>query len=184
MLQYFVWDIKIFWAKKILKNDIFWIEVFYEWEKTSWEFFIHPIIDLNNKNIVYYAFENIEKKLSFEKMLSIPWVGWKTALLLSGLEKNSLQEAIKTTDIKYFQSIPWVWPKLAKRLLIELKPTLTQESMKSLEKDEKVFKTIQKSLSALGYESEKVKNLLNKCDIRFSKENTSEIIKRVIDNIN
>ena len=184
MLHYFVWELKNFWAKKILKNDVFGIEVFCESEKTSWEFFIHPIIDLNNKNIVYYAFENIEKKQAFEKMLSIPWVGWKTALLLSGLEKNSLQEAIKSADIKYFQSIPGVWPKLAKRLLIELKPTLSQDQLQNLEKDEKVFKTIQKSLSTLWYESEKVKNLLNSCDIRFEKENIPLIIKRVIDHIN
>jgi len=54
-------------------------------------------------------------------MLKVSGIGPKTAFQIVQLPKDSFQEAIKTVDIKFFQSIPGIGPKSAKKILLELK---------------------------------------------------------------
>lgn len=182
MFHYFVGDIVVFWNKKFLKNANFWIEVFYEWKSNSWEFFIFPHFDTNINTFSYLAFDNFDQKVLFENIYKIPWLWLKVSYHISNIPYESLKNAIETFDIKFFQTIPWVWPKTAKRIALELKNTISEKDISKLNVDDKLYKDIISSLKTLWYETSKVKKLLERCDLEISKENTSNIIKWVIDN--
>ncbi|MDR2415682.1 MAG: hypothetical protein LBD75_03600 [Candidatus Peribacteria bacterium] len=97
--------------------------------------------------------------------------------------KQQLSKAVQTMDTKFFQSIPGIGPKSAKKILLELKGTIDLKQVAALEIDQKLFKDIVKSLRGFGYDAEKVKTALTTYEGKISKENMSEVIKWVISQI-
>ena len=61
-----------------------------------------------------------------------------------------------------------------------MRGTLNQHDFSALDMDQKLFKDIVKSLKGFGYDAERVKIALTKYEGRITKENMSEVIKRVI----
>jgi Holliday junction resolvasome RuvABC DNA-binding subunit len=86
-------------------------------------------------------------------------------------------------DVKYFQSIPWIWPKSAKKILLELKWNFDMDDLQKLDIDQKLYKSIVSSLKWFGYEADAIKRALQKYDGKVTKENISTVIKRIISNI-
>lgn len=84
-------------------------------------FFLFPYLDDNKKTIIYYAFDTKEQKTLFESLLKVNGVGPKTAFQIVQLPKAQFQTALKTVDVIFFQSIPGIGPKSAKKILLELK---------------------------------------------------------------
>ncbi len=183
MFHIFKWQlIEEKWKKYIL-NDLFWIEVNFEWTKNKWKFYIFPYFDENKKTIKYFAFESLEEKLIYEKLVKISWVWPKIAFLLSQIWIDKITESIKKLDTTVFTKIKWIWPKLAKKILFEIKDWIKLEDIKILDKNEKVTNNIISSLKTIWYDSNKVKNTLKKYNWEFTQENIWNIIKRVITNI-
>ena len=88
--------------------------------------------------------------------------------------------AVKNMDVKFFQSIPWVWPKWAKKILLELKDSLNVNELSSLDIDQKLFKDIVKSMRDFWYDADSVKKVLLTYKDPITKEKMPEIIKRII----
>ena len=63
----------------------------------------------------------MEQKEVFEMMLKVSWVWPKTAFQIVQLPLNELKDAVENLDAKFFQAIPGVWPKMAKKIVLELK---------------------------------------------------------------
>lgn len=180
MFHYFNGKLHILWNKKLLTNDIFGIEVQYSGTKKEGEYYLFPYLDDNRKSVFYFAFDSIEQKSMFEDMLKINWVWPKTAFQLAQLPRESLQNAIKTFDAKFFQWIPWIWPKSAKKILLELKGTFEFDDIQKMDVDQKLYKDIIKALKGFGYDADRIKETLQKYDAKITKENMSQVIKRVI----
>lgn len=183
MFHYLKWSIKNIKWKKFLINDYFWIEVQYLWKLEIGEFFLHPHIDDNKKTIIYFCFPEIDQKTLFEELTKINWIWSKTAFLIAQYPKADLQKAIQTLDSNFFQSIPWIWPKTAKKIVLELKWTIDFDDIKKIDIDQKFFKSIVSSLKWFGYDTESIKQTLQKYEWPISKENLPVIIKRIISNI-
>jgi Holliday junction resolvasome RuvABC DNA-binding subunit len=83
-------------------------------------------------------------------------------------------------DTKFFQSIPGIGPKSAKKILLELKGSIDLRQISALEMDQKLFKDIVKSLRGFGYDAEKVKTALTNYEGKITKEKMSEVMKWVI----
>ena len=164
----------------MLIHDFVWIQVYYAWIKNEWEFYLFPVYDENRKTYQYFAFDTIDQKQLFEQFLKVNWVWSKTAFQLAQTSKEELSNAVKNMDVKFFQSIPWVWPKWAKKILLELKDSLNANELSSLDVDQKLFKDIVKSMRWLWYESESVKRVLLTYKQPITKEKMPEIIKRII----
>lgn len=177
MLHYFVWNIKTYWDKKLLISNDFWLEIIYNWNRIKWEFFLFPFFDENLNTYSYLAFDSFEQKNIFLGLYKISWIWLKVSYNISYIPKEELKSAIDNFDVKYFQLIPWVWPKTAKRLLIELKWKFTEKDISKLNIDEKLYKDIVKTLKGLWYDTWKLKSLLEKCPIKLEKNNTWDIIK-------
>ncbi len=183
MFHYFLWDIKTLWTQIYLVNNSFGIQVNYLWSQKKWEFFLYPYIDENKKSVFYYCFDSATQKETFEQTLKISWVWPKTAFQIVQLPRDDLQKAIKTLDAKYFQSIPWIGPKSAKKILLELKGNFDIDDIQKLDIDQKLYKSIVTSLKWFWYEAETIKKALQKYDAKITKENIPTVIKRIISNI-
>lgn len=183
MFHYITWGVVCYGNKKYIKNQTFWIEVNYLWTKSEWDFFLYPYIDDNKKTIIYFAFDDVSQKNVFVDMLKISWIGPKTAFQIVQLPPKSLQDAIKNLDAKFFQSIPGIWPKSAKKILLELKWSFDLDDVKTMDIDQKLYKDIVKSLKSFGYDTDKIKSVLQSYPEKITKNNMTEVIKRVIGNM-
>ena len=183
MLHFFCGKIEKYGTTTLLRNTEWGIQVSYSWKKTEGDFFIYPHLDDNKKTIVYFAFDTIEQKQIFEQLLKVNGVGSKTAFLISQYGNEALNTAVKNMDVKFFQAIPGIWPKSAKKILLELKGSIDLDQISALDIDQKLFKDIVKSLKGFGYDAEKVKTTLTKYEGKITKEHMSEVIKWVISQI-
>ncbi len=183
MFHLITWKVTPLWTKKYIQNQVFGIEAFYLWNQSDWNFFLYPYLDDNKKTIIYYAFDTINQKTVFEDMLKISGIGPKTAFQIVQLPAESLQNAIKTLDAKFFQSIPGIWPKSAKKILLELKWSINFDEVQSIDMDQKLYKDIIKSLKNFWYDTEKIKTTLQSYPEKITKSNMSEVIKWVIGKI-
>ena len=180
MLQYFQWKIERKGGIIFLIHDFVGIQISYGWNKSEGEFYLFPFYDENKKTIQYFAFDTIEQKQIFEQFLKVNWVWTKTAFQLAQTSPEELSNAVKNMDVKFFQSIPWVGPKWAKKILLELKDSFNVNELSSLDVDQKLFKDIVKSMRWLWYEAESVKKVLLTYKQPITKEKMPEIIKRII----
>ena len=180
MFHYFQWKIEKKGWITLLIHDYIWIQVLYVWRKTEWEFYLFPVYDENKRTIQYFAFDTLEQKQIFEQFLKVNGIWSKTAFQLAQTPQEDISRAVKNMDVKFFQSIPWVWPKWAKKILLELKDSLSVNELTSLDIDQKLFKDIVKSMHDFWYESENVKKILLTYKEPITREKMPEIIKRVI----
>ena len=180
MFHYFAWKLERKWWVTLLIHDFVWIQVSYAWIKSEWEFYLFPVYDENKRTVQYYAFDTLEQKQIFEQFLKVNWIWSKTAFQLAQTSHEELSNAVKNMDVKFFQSIPWIWPKWAKKILLELKDSLSVGELSSLDVDQKLFKDIVKSMRGFGYDADSVKKVLLTYKEPITKEKIPEIIKRII----
>lgn len=177
------WKLISHWEQSYIDTGTFGIQVVYDGVQHEWTFFLAPQIDLNNQAIRYFAFDDCSEQDRYEKVLKIQWVGGKTAHQLACLPVDELKTAIETFDIKYFQSIKWIGPKTAKRILVEMKNTLGDSDLTKLNGDSKVAKNIIASLTGLGYSKTAIQVLLPTCPYVIDKEHMSEVMKWLVDSL-
>ncbi len=180
MFHYFQWKVEKKGWVTLLIHDFIWIQVFYAWKKSEWEFYLFSVYDENKKTIQYYAFDTLEQKQVFEQFLKVNWIWGKTAFQLAQTPHEELSNAVKNMDVKFFQAIPWIWPKWAKKILLELKDSFDVKELSSLDIDQKLFKDIVKSMRDFWYDADSVKKVLLTYKEPITKEKMPEIIKWII----
>lgn len=180
MLHYFVWSVKTVGKDVFLVNSSFWIQVMYSWEKKEWEFFVYPYFDDQRKTFGYFAFDSSDQKEMFEMMLKVSWVWPKTAFQIVQLPLSELKDAVENLDAKFFQSIPGIGPKMAKKVVLELKDNVQIFEAIQVDQDQKLFKSVTKSLQNFGFESSRVKELLRNYPEKLTEENLPNVVKWVI----
>lgn len=174
---------KISESEVMIINDNFGIQAQYAGVLREGAFYTFPYLDDNTKTMYYFAFDTILQKQSFAQLLKISGVGPKTAFGIANMDKNILMTAIDTFDVKVMQSIPGVGPKTAKRLLVELKSTLTTKDVAKLAIDDKLLKSIVTAMKTHGYDANMVKKQLQECPISLDKDHLPEIMKWLITSI-
>lgn len=186
MFHYFHWKITQFGDKTYIINDHNGIQIHYQTtanNKAPSSVFLHPHIDDNHKTIRYYAFDTHEQKEVFENLLKINGIGPKTAFHIAQIPQKDIQEAIKDLNVKFFQNIPGIGPKSAKKILLELKDTIKQDDLQKLAIDDKLLKKITSTLKWLGYEAQKVNHMLQKYEKSITEDNLSDVVKWIIKHI-
>ena len=180
MLHDFVWSVKTVGKDIFLVNSSFWIQVMYSWEKKEWEFFVYPYFDDQRKTFWYFAFDGSDQKEMFEMMLKVSWVWPKTAFQIVQLPLSELKDAVENLDAKFFQSIPGIGPKMAKKIVLELKDNVQIFEAIQVDQDQKLFKSVTKSLQNFWFESSRVKELLRNYPEKLTEENLPNVVKWVI----
>ncbi len=167
----------------LLDNWLFGIEVTYSWKKWEGSRYIYTRVDQKSGALSFFAFDTYNQKKQFLEMIKIQWVGWKSWYILAMLPRQELAEKLEKFDIGYFTSFPWIGPKTAKRILVELKIDLEAEDVKKLSIDDSLLKNILTSLHDLWYERKQIKKLLPECPFDLKKKNLPEIMKRLVDSL-
>jgi Holliday junction resolvasome RuvABC DNA-binding subunit len=62
------------------------------------------------------------------------------------LPLSELKDAVENLDAKFFQSIPGIGPKMAKKIVLELKDNFQIFEAIQVDQDQKLFKSVTKSL--------------------------------------
>ena len=166
-----------------LIHDRVGVMVTYQWSHTHGDFWLHPHLDDTTKTITYFAFDVLPQKALFLSVLKISGIWPKTAYALSRLDRDALQQAVEQVDVKFFQSLPGIGPKTAKRLVIELKHSVLQSDFQKIDIDTKLFKDIVKTMKSVGYDTTTIQSLLRRCPVTLHPEHLSAIIKRLMDQI-
>lgn len=77
-------------------------------------------------------FETIEDKKIFSKLLSVNGLGPKWALALLELGQNEVMQAIASGESKRLTVASGIWPKLASKIIVELRWSLDTETLQSI----------------------------------------------------
>ncbi len=180
MFHYFTGELKKIKSESFLVNSSFWVQVNYAGTQKKGDFFLYPYLDDQKKSVFYFAFDTFEQKEAFEKMLKISGVWPKTAFQIVQIPIDELASAIDQLDSKVFQSIPGIWPKLAKKIILELKGSFQLTEAISMDQNQKLFKAVVKSLQNLGYEAARIKEVLKTYPHKLEKDQLAEVMKWVI----
>lgn len=186
MFHLFTGKITKFGDQTIIANQYFGIQISYFGQQKEWTVFVHPHIDDTTKTISYFAFDDIGQKDFFQKLYKIQWIWPKTAFSLSSIPLETMKEAVQNFDTKIFESIPGVWPKTAKRLLIELKSTINKKDISKLAMDETLYKNIVKTLTNMWYEKSKISSLVDRYiseNGKIEKKDMQDAILRIVRNV-
>ncbi len=82
---------------------------------------------LRENMIKLFGFSSYVEKKVFEILLEISGVGPKVALaILSSLSVGAIRKAIQYEDSSAFLAVPGIGPRLAERILVELKPRVSK----------------------------------------------------------
>jgi Holliday junction resolvasome RuvABC DNA-binding subunit len=166
-----------------LDNGMFGLEVMYGWVQKEGTFFLYPQCDQSWQTWKRFAFDSSEQKLRFVQLLKIQGVWGKSAFHIVQCNQEELQNALETLDLGFFQRIPGVWPKLAKRLLLEMKQTWSSQEVKRLDANPQLQKDIITALRDLGYPVRQIKELLLEVPFELKKEHLPNIMKWIIERV-
>lgn len=181
MFHLFVGKITHIEETTYLENEQWGIEVLYAGKQQSGKFFLIPQIDPHSYTIKYYAFDTPMQKLMFQTMTKIQGIWGRTGYLLAMRDHAEIDKAIESFDVSYFQSIPGVGPKTAKRILVELKTELAKRDTDKLSQDDSLTRDIIASLKSLGYDMKKVKEVLAQYPSLVRKEDLPLIMQWIIE---
>lgn len=133
--------------------------------------------DIKEKEFNLFGFVSKEEFDLFSLIVEkIKGVGVKTAIsIFHYMNIEEIKKSIKESDYKPFLKVKGLGEKTAKRIVLELSGALKDESPLN-----EKLKTVYDSLVSLGFEKEKIKDVLKIIDVNWSIEDiTKEAIKKL-----
>lgn len=116
------------------------------------------------------GFETNEDKRIFSKLLSVNGLGPKWAIALLELGQNEVMQAIASGESKRLTQASGIGPKLASKIIVELRWSLDTETLQNItdvqkkSQKNKVYSDIDQSIITsliwMGYERKSVENLI------------------------
>ena len=150
---------------------------------------VHTYYYVREDNISIYGFSTKEELRVFELLLLVSGIGCKLALnIISGISPYEFSLAVISSDVKMLTSISGVGPKVAQRIVLELKDRLKTETALQGETVKKTDNAVlnnnnvQEAISALqvlGYNLKDIKLVIEKID-EVSTMNTETVIKQAL----
>lgn len=126
-----------------------------------------------------YGFHDILEKDLFIMLISVSGIGPKTAIsLLSAVKPDEFKSRLIAGEVKMLTDLPGIGPKTARRIIVELK----DKFIKSNEDDLPIEDSDNNSdayfaLVSLGFQSNKVKNIIRKIQKNNIDISTEDLIK-------
>ena len=136
-----------------------------------------------------FGFIDIQEKDMFKMLISISGIGPKIAIqMFSSVTASDLEARIISGEVSSLTSLPGIGPKTAKRVIIELKDKLLSLNDNELPIEEPIVNEKQyndavDALIVLGYNKRNIIDHMNKIKDEISSLSTSEIIKKILNEI-
>ena len=130
------------------------------------------------------GFLTIEEKEIFENLISVKGIGPRTAInALSQTRPTDLKTAILTSNVSYLKKLPGIGAKAAAQIILDLKGSLKQSSLSSIESKTKFNKEQEDAISvlkSLGFKGKDIEDILNKLpEVLSASEYVNEVLKRL-----
>ncbi|WP_185852422.1 Holliday junction branch migration protein RuvA [Blattabacterium cuenoti] len=91
-------------------------------EKEGKNIFIYTYLFIKENQHVLYGFSEKKERQMFSHLISVNGIGPSSAImLLSSMTPYEIEKSISKEDIKMFNKVKGIGPKIAKRIIIELK---------------------------------------------------------------
>jgi Holliday junction DNA helicase RuvA len=134
---------------------------------------LYTYFQVSENGIGLYGFLDYEEKRFFEKLISVSGVGPKAGIAILGtMTVNDLKFAILGDDEKAITKAPGVGPKLAKRIILDLKDKIDlseayESRLSTGESDHmaSVKNDVVMAMTALGYSSSDALKVMATIDI-------------------
>lgn len=166
-----------------ISNNLLGIQTQYHGIRAEGTFYLYPLLDDHAKTIKYFAFDSASQKESFTSVLKISGIGPKIAYEIARTDQIKLFNAINNFDLAFFQTIPGIGPKTAKKVLVELKSSFSENDIIKINADDKLVKNIIKTLGTMGYDKTKVMTTLASYEEEISQDTLSLVLQWLIQNI-
>ncbi|MBL4624842.1 MAG: Holliday junction branch migration protein RuvA [Flavobacteriales bacterium] len=118
-----------------------------------------------SSNHVLFGFINEEERSLFRLLIGISGVSANTArMMLSSLNPSELGNAIGSENVAVIKSVKGIGPKLAQRIVVELKEKimgLELSSTNSTIQSNTISEEALSALSALGFDKSKARKIVN-----------------------
>lgn len=145
---------------------------------------VYTHLNVREDDMRLFGFLSRESRNFFRKLISVSGVGPKVALgIISNISVSDMCIAIATENLVCLKSIPGIGPKMAQKIIFELKDkvlndTLEEKTIKSKEvSNTNVLEAIT-ALQVLGYSEKHIRDVINRIDITDDK--VEDIIKKVL----
>lgn len=159
------------------ESDLFTLDI-------NEEIKIYTYLHVREDDMRLFGFKNKESLEFFKKLITVSGVGPKVALgIISKVDTESLCVAIATENVDALKSVPGIGPKMAQKIILELKDKVLKEqtdkiNIKVKETNNKNVEEAMTALEVLGYTHKQIKEVIGKLDI--DDDSVETIIRKVL----
>lgn len=147
---------------------------------------VYTHLNVREDDMKLFGFLTYETLEFFRKLISVSGVGPKVALgIISNISASDMCIAIATENIATLKKVPGIGPKMAQKIIFELKDKVIKEELINI--NQRVQKNVIvnpnteeafAALQVLGYTKEQIKKVINTLDIE--NDTVEDIIKKVL----
>ena len=145
---------------------------------------IYTYLHVREDEMKLFGFKSSESLEFFKKLITVSGVGPKAAIgIISKVDTQSLCVAIATENVSALKSVPGIGPKMAQKIIFELKDKVLKEKVDEIQNKvkEKTNPNIEEATTALevlGYTQKQIKEVIEKIDIQD--DSVEDIIRKVL----
>lgn len=145
---------------------------------------IYTYLHVREDEMKLFGFKSSESLEFFKKLITVSGVGPKAAIgIISKVDTESLCVAIATENIAALKSVPGIGPKMAQKIIFELKDKVLKEKVDDIQNKikEKTNPNVEEATTALevlGYTQKQIKEVIEKIDIQD--DSVEDIIRKVL----
>lgn len=147
---------------------------------------VYTYLHVREDDMRLFGFLGSEELEFFKKLISVSGVGPKVALgIISNISTSDMCIAIATEDVSSLKQIPGIGPKMAQKIIFELKDKIVTEELNDVKEkfvksriNNKNFEEALAALQVLGYTATQVKEAC--IDIDIENESVENIIRKVL----
>lgn len=155
--------------------------------ETVKEVYLYTYLHVREDNVELFGFYSMQELNCFKMLISVSGVGPKAALsILSDIDAQRFALTVASGDSKVFTKTKGVGPKLAQRIVLELKDKIAKESITTsdIKSSGNIFvpegdncAEAVSALMVLGFSQEEVAAAVSKIDTSLD---TGEIVKQAL----
>ncbi|MBS1324696.1 MAG: Holliday junction branch migration protein RuvA [Oscillospiraceae bacterium] len=155
--------------------------------ETGKEVYLYTYLHVREDNVELFGFYSMQELNCFKMLISVSGVGPKAALsILSDIDAQRFALNVASGDSKVFTKTKGVGPKLAQRIVLELKDKIAKESITTsdIKSSGNIFvpegdncAEAVSALMVLGFSQEEVAAAVSKIDTSLD---TGEIVKQAL----
>ena len=129
---------------------------------------LHIYTHVKEDALQLFGFLSTEERALFLLLLSVSGVGPKTALGVLNNGSSAVEQAIRQSDVAFFQSVPRLGKKTAQKIIVELQSKVGKENELSLAPESSLQLDLREALLGLGYDERSIASVVQKVDTELS----------------